>query len=72
MNKGEGFQRINRKLAPDMEKLRITRGERMRLDGGMYHEIDFRRNMITSVRVDPEAKARELGVLEDYEEMVED
>ena len=44
----------------------------MPLDVGRYHVIDFRRNSITGVNVDPEAMARELGVLEDYEEMVED
>ncbi len=66
------IQRINRKLAPDMEKLRTTRGERMQLEVGRYHVVDFGRNIITGVNIDPEEMARALGVLEDYEEMVED
>jgi hypothetical protein len=64
------IQRINRKLAPDMEKLCVARSERMRLDVGYYHVIDFRMNGVTRVNVDPEAMARELGVLRDFEEMV--
>ena len=42
------------------------------LEVGRYHVVDFGRNMITAVNFDPEEMARELGVLEDYEEMVED
>ena len=65
-------QRINRKLKPDLEQLRVTRGERMQSEVGYYHVIDFRLNAVTHTNVNPEAMARDLGVLKDYEEMVDD
>ena len=66
------IQRINRKLKPDLEMLRATRGTRMRLDVGDYHVIDFRLNAVIHTNVDVEIMARELGVLKDYEEMADD
>ena len=58
------IQRVNRKLKPDLEALKTTRGDgRMLLDVGRYYIIDYRMNAITHHRVDPEALARELGVL---------
>ena len=66
------IQRINRKLRPDLEMLRATRGERMRLDVGAYHVINFRMNAIMHINVNPEAMARELGVLADHEEMADE
>lgn len=63
------IQRINRKLKPDLEALKISRSERMRLDVGEYYVIDYRLNAIQQHNVDPEALARELGVLKDWEEV---
>lgn len=57
------IKRVNRALAHDDQQLRVTRGERLRMDVGDYHVIDWRRNLILNQHVDPEAMARELGVL---------
>jgi len=61
------IQRINRKLKPDSEKLKMTRGERMRQEVGDYYVIDFKQNWITHKHVSPEQKARDLGVLQPWE-----
>jgi hypothetical protein len=61
------LQRINRKLAPGMEKLCVPRNENMRLAVGDYYILDIRLNGVVSKDVDPEALARELGVLKGYE-----
>jgi len=63
--------RINRRLKPDLEMLKVTRGERMRQAVGDYYIIDFRMNAVLHHDVDPEALGRELGVLRDYEMVVE-
>jgi hypothetical protein len=63
------IQRINRKLAPDLEGLKTTRGGRARLELGDYYVIDFNRNFILHKDVDPERMARELGVLQPWEEV---
>jgi hypothetical protein len=61
------IQRINRKLAADDEVLKAVRGERLRLDVGDFYIVDTRRNFITGKDIDPEALARELGVLKPWE-----
>jgi hypothetical protein len=61
--------RINRKLKPDLEALKISRSERMRLDVGRYFIIDYRLNAIQRHNVDPKALGRELGVLKEWEEV---
>lgn len=67
------IQRINRKLKPDMEQLKVTRGgEMLRLDLGDYYIINFNRNWIAHKHVDPEKLGRELGVLAPWETMVDD
>jgi hypothetical protein len=63
--------RINRRLKPDLEMLKVTRGERLRQNVGDYYIIDFRMNAITHNDVDPEKMARDLGVLKEYEQVVE-
>jgi hypothetical protein len=65
------IQRINRKLAADNEVLRVAKGERVRLQVGHYFVLDLEIGGILHQDVDPEALARELGVLRDYEEVVE-
>ena len=62
-------QRVNRKLKPDLEMLRVTRGAQMQQDVGDYHVIDFRKNWITHKHVDPEQMARDMGVLHEWEEV---
>ena len=63
--------RINRKLAKDsdydMERLVITRGARAKFDLGDHYVLNQRLNFVTHNHVDPEAFARELGVLKSYE-----
>jgi len=65
------IQRINRKLRPDDEILKVARGARAEQDCGRYYIVDFRKNIMMTKDVDPEALARELGVLRDYEQVVE-
>jgi hypothetical protein len=57
------IKRINRKLAPDGQQLRKARGQRAVLDVGEFYMHDRQRNIILQTNVDPEAYARELGVL---------
>jgi hypothetical protein len=52
--------------------LRATRGARAKSDLGRYYIVNFMRSWIVAHDVDPEAVGRELGVLEDYEQLVED
>jgi hypothetical protein len=63
------IQRINRKLAVDDEVLKTTRGERAKFDLGSHFILDWRRNFIVAKYVDPEAYAREIGVLAEWEEV---
>jgi hypothetical protein len=55
------IKRSNRKLAPEYEAVRKARGERR--DLGAYYAVDTFRNMVLNTHVDPEARARELGVM---------
>jgi hypothetical protein len=64
-------QRINRKLAHNDEKLRVTRGRQMQMECGDYHIINFSMNAVVNKDVDPEALGRELGVLKDWETVTE-
>lgn len=60
--------RINRKLERERgTMLRKTRSQRAFYDLGDFYEIDISRNLIMSKFVDPEQRARELGVLGDRE-----
>jgi hypothetical protein len=61
------IQRINRKLTPDDEMQKTTRGERMEAELGRY----FRFNGILHKDVDTEALAREMGVLMAGERVIE-
>ena len=64
-------QRINRKLTKDDEQLHATRpGTRAKFDLGRYYVRDFRRPNIVRMHVDIEDLARELEVLQPWEEMV--
>jgi hypothetical protein len=61
--------RINRKRKPDDEMVKVTRGDRWRHELGAYYVVNFARNWIVNKDIDPETYARELGVLDDFEEM---
>ena len=57
--------RINRKLAADGEVLKAARSERAASSVGLFFIV--RGNRIASEQVDPEALARKLGVLSEWE-----
>ena len=61
--------RINRRLKPHGELLKVTRGERLRQNVGDFYVLDVNRNCIVQQHSDPERLGRELGVLKDYEEV---
>ena len=69
-------QRINRALAKDEWEpppiLKKTRGARALVDLGEFYVIDQRRNLIVEKDVDLERYGRELGALEDWEELAEE
>ena len=65
------IQRINRVLAKDLQVLKATRGERAQLDFGDHYVLDQSRGFVVDTHVDIEEMARGLGVLKDYEELVE-
>jgi hypothetical protein len=65
------IQRINRVLAKKQRVLKVTRGQRAILDLGHYYVLDQRRNLALETNVSIESMARELGVLKDYETVVE-
>jgi len=64
--------RINRKLAPDFQKLCKTREGRAQAELGDFYIVEYRRNFVADTRVDPEDLGRELGVLRDYETVIEE
>jgi hypothetical protein len=65
-------QRINRKLRPDDETLKVTRGWQAKQALGEFYILDHRRDIPTGWNVDPEDYAREIGVLQAYEYVAED
>jgi hypothetical protein len=65
------IQRINRKLRASGEVLKTARSTNVASSVGWHYIVDTDNNWISSQRVDPEALARELGVLQDYETVVE-
>ena len=54
------IKRINRRLAESDQRLRVTRGEQMRLDVGDYWVEDLKRGMVLRKFVDPVELAEEL------------
>jgi hypothetical protein len=60
------IQRVNRAL----RKLgKALKGRPGRGTPGRYYLLDLKRNTVTGQDVDPEALARDLGVLAEYEEV---
>lgn len=67
------LQRINRKLSAEgHEQVKTTRGDRWRSELGDYYVVDLNRNMITAKHVKPVEWGRELGVLREWETVVEE
>jgi hypothetical protein len=63
------MQRINRKLAASGQKLKTARSPRTEQSVGRFFVVDEDRNWIVEQRVDPEALARRLEVLAQWEEV---
>lgn len=61
------LQRINRKLKPDLQAVKVSRGAAMQQQCGEFYVIDYRLNFIVESDIDPESYARELGVLQGWE-----
>jgi hypothetical protein len=59
------LQRINRRLAADGKVLKAARTAKVALSVGHYFVV--RGNRIARERINPEALARELGLLADWE-----
>jgi hypothetical protein len=65
------FQRIQRKLSKQGEKICKTRGMRARQNLGTYHIVNLYHNTIVNYRIeDLEDLARELGAISVLEYMV--
>jgi hypothetical protein len=63
------LQRINRRLKPDWKQLKTGRGLLLERTVGRYYVINIRRNCVTRQYVDVEDLARELKVLQSWEEL---
>jgi hypothetical protein len=61
--------RINRLLKADGEMVKATRSDRWRPEMGDHYVVNFDRGAVVKKGIDLEAYARQLGLLEDYEEM---
>lgn len=66
------IQRINRTLKKDGGQIKAARSERARQSLGDFYVVDTQLNAITAHDVDPEELARELGLLMEYEELVDE
>lgn len=63
------IQRINRRLKPDGEMLKRSRGALAEGELGEYYTVDFERNVLGYTRINLEKYGRELGVLADFESL---
>jgi hypothetical protein len=64
--------RVNRKLAPGMRVKKTIPNSRAGQDLGTFYQVDLRRNFVIRKDLDLAALGRELGVLADYEALVEE
>jgi len=65
----ELVQRINRKLAKNIEGVKKSSAGQSHNIRGDYYIIEFDQNKITTTDVDLEKLGKELGVLKDFEEL---
>lgn len=65
------IQRINRKLAADMQVLKTCRGARAQLDLGDYYILDGSLNVPSDTHVDIEELGRDMGCLSSWEKLQE-
>jgi hypothetical protein len=66
------LKRINRKLAHENQQLKITRGGQARSNLGDYYVLDLYRNVIGASHCQPEALAREIRVLGEWERVADE
>lgn len=67
------ISRINRKLRPDMRRLRACRpNSRWWSDLGDHYIVDLDLNAVVDSHIDPEAYGRDLGVVRPFEQVVAD
>lgn len=66
------IKRINRKLAPEGERLRTYRGRHWNSDLGWHYIIDVNRNGLVQGHVDVEKLAREMGVMREHEQIAQE
>lgn len=66
------FQRLNRRLKANDQKLVAARSERVRAEVGDYFVIDTARNTVVAMHVDLNELAREVGALAGHESVVEE
>jgi hypothetical protein len=64
-------QRINRKLKPDLQQLKATRGDRQQLDWGHFYIMDYRNNWVKQGHINAVALAKELECLHPWEMVVD-
>jgi hypothetical protein len=60
------IKRVTRRLAHEQERLHVLRGGHWRWNFGRYFVVNENHHLIAA-HVDPEALARELGVLRSWE-----
>jgi hypothetical protein len=69
------LQRINRKFLADegapAHEMKKTRGARAKIELGDFYVLNTERNFIDAHHVDPEATAREMKVMEEWEYLAE-
>ena len=65
----ELLQRINRKLAKNIEGLKKSGSDKSHNKADDYYTIEFDQNKITATDVDLEKLGKELGVLKDFEKL---
>jgi len=64
------IQRINRKLKPDFEAVRLSPKRRTRAGAKQCYVIDYRDKAVHN-DINPESLGRALGVLKDWEKVID-
>lgn len=65
------LQRINQELAKDGKVLKTTPGEMDRPEYGDYFIVELKHYAVTQKKVDPVKLGRDLGVLREFERLVD-
>jgi hypothetical protein len=72
--KDENYKEYARNAAHCLEMLTIIKDPQSRTmsDVGQYFIVNIKRNLLVNDHCDPEAVGREIGVMAEYERLVED